>query len=166
VRSKPTAAVSALSRTCSSSTNRKRCARRLQAGSDGARHHVVYAWSLPKPRRGSTIPYFGSISGSVDLSVAPSRDLDLLQQVAELAPWVHRILMSGSVSHDSSSSPDHGQSGRHSPEALDRVELCWHRCLSDALKSNGAESVRYRFSKGRAPVEVLGARLHSEDCAA
>jgi CheY-like chemotaxis protein len=63
-------------------------------------HHVVYAWSSAQAAARIHDPYVRFDIAVVDLSVGTVDGLDLLQQAASLHPGVHRILMSGRVSHD------------------------------------------------------------------
>ncbi len=74
--------------------------RALQSDLTALGHHVVCAWSGAQATVRIRDPYVRFDIAVVDLSVGPVEGLDLLQEVSSLHPGVHRVLMSGRVSHD------------------------------------------------------------------
>ena len=63
-------------------------------------HHVACAWTLDQAASKINDPYVRFDIAIVDLSVGSTEGLDLLRQIATIHPGVHRVLMSGRVSHD------------------------------------------------------------------
>jgi CheY-like chemotaxis protein len=63
-------------------------------------HHVACAWTLEQATAKINDPYVRFDIAIVDLSVGSLEGLDLLKMIAATHPGVHRVLMSGRVSHD------------------------------------------------------------------
>jgi CheY-like chemotaxis protein len=63
-------------------------------------HHVACAWTLEQASVKINDPYVRFDIAIVDLSVGELEGLDLLKTIAASHPGVHRVLMSGRVSHD------------------------------------------------------------------
>ncbi len=63
-------------------------------------HHVVCAWTPELAAAKIHDPYVRFDIAIVDLSVGSVEGLEVLREVAGLHPGVHRVLMSGRVSHD------------------------------------------------------------------
>ena len=62
-------------------------------------HHVACAWTLEQATAKIHDPYVRFDIAIVDLSVGALEGLELLRQIAGTHPGVHRVLMSGRVSH-------------------------------------------------------------------
>jgi CheY-like chemotaxis protein len=63
-------------------------------------HHVACAWTLDQASAQINDPYVRFDIAIVDLSVGSLEGLDLLKTISDTHPGVHRVLMSGRVSHD------------------------------------------------------------------
>jgi CheY-like chemotaxis protein len=63
-------------------------------------HHVACAWTLDQAAAKINDPYVRFDIAIVDLSVGALEGLELLKTISATHPGVHRVLMSGRVSHD------------------------------------------------------------------
>ena len=63
-------------------------------------HHVACAWTLEQAAAKINDPYVRFDIAIVDLSVGSLEGLELLKTISTSHPGVHRVLMSGRVSHD------------------------------------------------------------------